>query len=175
MAERGFHGTSINDLADAAGVSGPAIYRHFPSKQSILAEMLIDVSRRLLEEGERRVAAAPDPAAAVASLINWHVEFALTEPDLIRVQERDLASLDPEQQRAVRRLQRGYTEIWVDQLRLVVTGLDLVTARVRVHATFGLLNSTPYSGRGVAVARMTSELTRFARAVLLLEPADPAN
>lgn len=175
MAERGFHGVSVNDLAEAAGVSGPAIYRHFPSKQGILADMLVDISNRLLVEGRRRVDAAEDPPSAIESLIAGHVEFALTEPDLIRVQERDLASLSVEQQREVRRLQRSYAEVWVGQLRLAIEGLDLTTARVRVHATFGLLNSTPYSGRGVAATRMTEELTRFARSVLFLDPVLPTD
>ncbi|MGZ4558245.1 MAG: TetR/AcrR family transcriptional regulator, partial [Mycobacteriaceae bacterium] len=56
MAERGFHGVSINDLGAAAGVSGPAVYRHFSSKQAILGEMLIGISQRLLDTGRQRVA-----------------------------------------------------------------------------------------------------------------------
>lgn len=39
--ERGYHGVGINDIAAAAGVTGPAIYRHFADKQAILAYVVL--------------------------------------------------------------------------------------------------------------------------------------
>ena len=47
FAERGFNGVSIEELGAAAGVSGPALYRHFPSKEAMLGELLIGASQRL--------------------------------------------------------------------------------------------------------------------------------
>src|SRR5439155_18713292 len=38
---RGYQGVGINDIAATAGVTGPAIYRHFADKQSILAYVLL--------------------------------------------------------------------------------------------------------------------------------------
>ena len=66
---------------------------------------------------------------------------------MIRVQDRDLASLNDRDRRVVRRLQRSYVELWTDVLCRLDRGLDLEGARVRAHAVFGLLNSTPHSGR----------------------------
>src|SRR5579863_8790628 len=63
FAERGFRAVSMEDLAAEAGVSGPAVYRHFASKEALLADLLIDVSRQLLEEGTRR-SANPSPLLA---------------------------------------------------------------------------------------------------------------
>ena len=51
FAERGYGATSIDDIGAAAGVSGPAIYWHFPGKQALLAAMLTDVSEQLLAGG----------------------------------------------------------------------------------------------------------------------------
>ena len=59
FAERGFNGVSINDIGAAVGVSGPALYRHFPSKDAVLGELLLGISRSLLAEGSRRREAAP--------------------------------------------------------------------------------------------------------------------
>src|SRR6478609_8201285 len=86
FAERGFNGVSIEDLGSAAGVSGPAVYRHFASKQAVLAALLVGVSERLLDGGTRVEDAADDPASALRALIVFHVDFAVTEPDTIRVQ-----------------------------------------------------------------------------------------
>lgn len=56
FAERGFDGVTLGDIGEAAGVSGPAVYRHVAGKQALLGAILVDVSERLLEGG-RRVAA----------------------------------------------------------------------------------------------------------------------
>ena len=61
FAARGFHGVSVADLGAACGISGPALYKHFPSKDAMLAEMLVSISDELLEVGRQRVAAASDP------------------------------------------------------------------------------------------------------------------
>jgi AcrR family transcriptional regulator len=145
FAERGFHGVSIDDLGAAVGISGPAIYRHFPSKEAMLAEMLVGISERLLAEGRRRVQQADGPDGALLALVGWHVEFALTEPALITVQERALASLAEADQQHVRRLQRRYVETWVDVIVAVVPAADEASARAAAHAIFGLINSTPHS------------------------------
>ena len=44
FAARGFHGVSVADLGAACGISGPALYKHFPSKDAMLAEMLVSIS-----------------------------------------------------------------------------------------------------------------------------------
>src|SRR5712664_2542038 len=76
FARRGFHGVTIDDIGAAAGMSGPGIYRHFPGKDAVLAEMLVGISERLLAEGSRRAEAAADAADALDALLDWHVGFA---------------------------------------------------------------------------------------------------
>ncbi|HEU0104493.1 MAG TPA: TetR/AcrR family transcriptional regulator [Mycobacteriales bacterium] len=152
FARRGFHGTTIEDLGAACGISGPALYKHFASKDEVLARLLVGISEQLLEGGRAVVASAPDPAAAVRGLVGFHADFATSEPDLIRVQDRDLANLSAPAARRVRSLQRSYVEVWVEALRRVRPDLGPDLARIEVHALFGLLNSTPHSG-STAVTR----------------------
>lgn len=146
FARRGFHGVSVDDLGAAAGISGPALYRHFRSKEAILSELLVGVSERLLAEGSRRVADAPDAGAALDALVEWHVAFAIDNADVIRVQVRDLASLPAPEHRRVRTLQQRYVHVWAGVIAQV-TGCDAGTAVAVAHAAFGLVNSTPHSGR----------------------------
>jgi AcrR family transcriptional regulator len=145
FAARGFHGVSVADLGAACGVSGPAIYKHFASKDAVLAEMLVSISQELLAVGRARVAAAPDAVAALVSLVDWHAGFALRHPPLIVVQDRDWQSLPSEARERVRSLQREYVDLWAEQLRLVHADLGLDRARAMAHAAFGLINSTPHS------------------------------
>ena len=78
-------------------------------------------------------------------LVDFHLDFALGESDLIRIQDRDLAHLPAAAKRQVRKAQRQYVEIWVDVLRQLDDELSETEARLMAHAAFGLLNSTPHS------------------------------
>jgi AcrR family transcriptional regulator len=145
FAERGFLAVRLEDIGAAAGVSGPAIYRHFPNKESLLVELLVGISTRLLAGAREVRSGETDAAAALDGLIDFHLDFALGEPDLIRIQDRDLAHLPAAAERQVRRAQRQYVEVWVGVLRELEPALAEADARLMAHAVFGLLNSTPHS------------------------------
>jgi AcrR family transcriptional regulator len=145
FAQKGFHGVSIAELGAACGFSGPALYRHFRSKDAVLAEMLVSISDELLNVGRERVRTSGSPEEALRALVDWHVTFALDHKALIVVQDRDWAALPLEAREKVRETQRKYVEVWVKQLRAIHPELAPKPARASVHATFGLLNSTPHS------------------------------
>jgi AcrR family transcriptional regulator len=144
FAERGFRAVSMEDLAAEAGVSGPAVYRHFASKEALLAHLLIDVSEQLLEQGTQH-AMSKSPIEAMESLIAFHTDFALRDRDLIRIQDHDFANLAPEDARTVSRLQRAYLDVWVRVFRRIDPTQSESIARTKIQAVFGLLNSTPHS------------------------------
>ena len=166
FAEHGFHGVSIADLGSACGFTGPAIYKHFRSKQAILAEMLVSISEELLAEGTRRVEEAADDKAALTALVDWHVTFALTHKPLIVVQDRDWSALPLEAREKVRTTQLAYVDVWVKVLRALHGNLSREQARARVHAGFGLINSTPHSAV-VSDAEMHDILSEMALRALL--------
>jgi AcrR family transcriptional regulator len=147
FAERGYAGVTIEDLGAAVGVSGPAVYRHFPGKAAVLAAILQGVSRTLLDGAERVLAESPDAASALRSLIRFHVDFAFSDADVIVVQDRELEQLDRGARHEVRSLQRRYVEHWVDILSELRPDRAETELRFRAHAAFGLLNSTPHSAR----------------------------
>ncbi|WP_267545342.1 TetR/AcrR family transcriptional regulator [Arthrobacter sp. H14-L1] len=147
FAQHGFSRVSIEDLGAAAGVSGPAVYRHFSGKQAVLGALLVGVSDDLLQGGSAVVAQAADGQAALCGLIRFHVDFALANRDVIRVQDRDLDSLAADDKAAVRTLQRSYIDVWVKLLGRLQPGTATAILRLKVQATFGLINSTPHSAR----------------------------
>jgi hypothetical protein len=98
-------------------------------------------------------------------LIAWHIDFALGNPALIVIQEREWGNLDSVGRKEVRSLQLAYIDIWVDTVRRLRNDLDAAEARSAVQATFGLLNSTPHSAR-ISEAAMRTRLALMARAAL---------
>ena len=144
FAERGYGGTSIDDLGAAAGISGPALYWHFPSKDALLAEMLTDISERLLDGAQGCVAASGDPTSAIRALVEFQAAFAVENPALITVHQRELPHLAARDRQVVRRTQRRYLEEWVTVLAALHPHVDQRELLTATHAVFGLLNSTPY-------------------------------
>lgn len=178
IAERGFLAVRLEDIGAAAGISGPAIYRHFTGKEALLVELLVGISTRLLAGAQAVLARDPDPEDALDGLIEFHLDFALSEPDLIRIQDRDLANLPATAQRQVRRAQRRYVETWVGALRSLDPTLAEDQARVMAHAAFGLLNSTPHSMKPAhrsAAPQGTRELLRSMTIAALRRGGTPAS
>ncbi|BDZ38359.1 TetR/AcrR family transcriptional regulator [Microbacterium suwonense] len=167
---RGYSGVSLEEIGSAVGVSGPAVYRHFAGKQALLGALLIGVSERLVAGG-LDVASRTDPGVErMRALVAFHVEFAIGNAPVIRVQDRDLAHLSDEGRSDVRRLQRAYIELWIDALSTLVDE-DRDALRLRVQACFGLLNSTPHSTSAAVRARVDTAhlLSAMALAALLAE------
>lgn len=107
FAERGYHGTSIRDIAAAAGITPAAIYSHFASKAGLLVAVY--------EEGVGRIAAALDAAlenasgpARLQAACAAHLETLLEGGDyaqvVLRVWPRDV----PEAAARLRRLRDSY-------------------------------------------------------------------
>ena len=163
FAERGFANVTVDDIGEAAGVSGPALYHHFAGKEALLGEMLIGISEYLLDGGRRVVADGGDDV--VERLVRFHAEFAIDDRSLITVHFRDLVHAKAADRSRVRNLQARYVSLWADALRERSPGLDRLTAQATVHATFGLLNSTPFSAR-LPRADMLALLTSMAAAGL---------
>jgi AcrR family transcriptional regulator len=166
IADRGFLAVRLEDIGAAAGVSGPAIYRHFPNKESLLVELLVGISTRLLAGARDARARNADAAAALDDLIDFHLDFALGEPDLIRIQDRDLAHLPEAAEKQVRKAQRQYVEVWVGVLRELNPKLAEADARLTAHAVFGLLNSTPHSMKSSDSSRIRPAGAARSRAVM---------
>ena len=161
FAARGFHRVTVDELGSALGVSGPALYHHFASKEALLGDMLVSISEELLAGGRSRIEESASPDDALVALLRGHIRFSLARTALITVHFRDLVHAPETSRLRVRELQGEYVELWVGVLSRLHPGLDPREGRAAVHAVFGLLNSTPHSLR----------IGRAAMSQLLLEMA----
>lgn len=65
FGEQGFHPASMNDVAEAAGVTKPVLYQHFRSKRDLYREVLTDVGAHLLDEITKATTSAKGPREQV--------------------------------------------------------------------------------------------------------------
>ena len=171
--ENGFHGAGIDDIAAAAGVTGPAIYRHFKNKDAVLvalfdrlAERLAAILQTVADEVGRVTPGAH--RSALETLVRHHVRLAFDERALIVVYISEERNLPGAERKRVRRFQRAYVEAWSDLLRTLRPDQSDDERRIAVHAAIGLLNSTGYR-RQVGLPRAQAEdmLARMALVALL--------
>src|ERR1700735_2758576 len=82
IAKHGYLGVRLEDIGGAAGVSGPAVYPPFASKDAVLAALLVGISHTLHDGGARIRQSAASPAQALLDLVAYQVDFALSDPEL---------------------------------------------------------------------------------------------
>ena len=81
FAERGFHGTSMDDVAEAAGVTKPVLYQHFGSKRDLYLELLDDVGAQLLSAIAAATTSAGRPRAQVEAGFAAYLEVVSSRPE----------------------------------------------------------------------------------------------
>jgi AcrR family transcriptional regulator len=161
----GFHNVGMDDIGEAAGVTGPALYFHFSSKTGLLAAIMERLQDELLDE--QITADARGPADALRRLVAHHVDFALNERALIAVWIRDSRSLPVADQRVLRERQRTYVARWVETLRQYNPDLDQAEALSVVHGVFNFIASIAFYEPKLDETRLRQLLERKATACLL--------
>lgn len=166
FAQHGYHGVGIDDIGTAAGISGPGVYRHFPSKQALLEVLCDRAMTRMLDGARRTHRAHPDPAQALEALVDLHVQFAVGERPLLGVWAREQRALSDDVRRSLRRRQREYERVWRAALGALRDDLDAGEVAVVVLGVLALLNATALSEAAVPASRLTPLLRRTALAAL---------
>ncbi|EFC83394.1 TetR/AcrR family transcriptional regulator [Parafrankia sp. EUN1f] len=69
FCERGYHGVGIDEIAAVVGISGPAVYRHFPNKYAILLHASRELIDTLVTAADEALAVPDEPAERMARLL----------------------------------------------------------------------------------------------------------
>jgi AcrR family transcriptional regulator len=136
FATRGYHAVGIDDIGEAAGISGPGVYRHFSSKQALLQSLCDLAVERMLE--------AARSAEGLEALVDLHVRFVVKEHALIRVWLREQWALDKESRRASLGQLRSYEGVWRDALATRRADLSADEVALVVSSVLGMLNATSH-------------------------------
>ena len=75
FAAHGFEGASLNDVAQAVGVTKAAVYHYFPTKKDIFDEMMVDLLERQYVAVGTEVNAAKSPPEKLKAFMRAHAEF----------------------------------------------------------------------------------------------------
>ncbi|AWH95886.1 TetR/AcrR family transcriptional regulator [Dietzia psychralcaliphila] len=97
FARHGYHGASIRTIADAAGLSVPGLYHHYPSKQAILRAVAEATMTEMLEHTTAAADdAGSDPAARFDNIVECLARFHMARRDHAFVASTEMRSMEPE-------------------------------------------------------------------------------
>lgn len=96
FAEQGYHAASMNDVAEAAGVTKPVLYQHFSSKRDLFVELLTSIGDELRDTIAKATADASGPRQQIEQGMVAYFRFVDTRTDSFRVLFGSGARRDPE-------------------------------------------------------------------------------
>lgn len=96
FAENGYHATSMNDVAEAAGVTKPVLYQHFSSKRELFVQLLTTIGDELRDTIAKATADAEGPRQQIEHGLRAYFRYVGESTDAFRVLFGSGARRDPE-------------------------------------------------------------------------------
>jgi TetR/AcrR family fatty acid metabolism transcriptional regulator len=173
FAAKGFHRTTVRDVAQAAGVADGTIYLYFGSKNEILATIFETALERFWERGRAFLEQDEDPLGQLDRLVHLHLTFMGEDRRLAAVFQVDLRHSFRFLGEVSREVLRGHLERVQSIIRrgqdsgVFATEPDAVTA---AHMVFGVLDqmvtSWVLSRRNYRLESQIPAVQRFLRQAL---------
>ena len=145
IAERGYHGTSIGDLAEATGLAAGGLYHYIGSKEQLLVAICDELMEPLLAEARELLDRPAPPEQHLRELVRLWVDHVARHRDhmLVFGQERHVLERGP-QWRDVRARRKAFEVLLDDVLRRGEDAGDFAFADrgLALRALLGMVNHT---------------------------------
>lgn len=138
--ERGYHKVGVVEIGARIGISGPAIYRHFSSKDEILAQLFNEA----MDEVTGPTEADADPHAELRMLIDRHVALALSRRALLSIFTHEERSLTEPLRKRFRQRMRAHAKHWESVLARCYPDADERAIAAAAQGAIGLIHSVVF-------------------------------
>ena len=140
FADKGFYGTSMNEVAEAAGVTKPVLYQHFTSKEALYRELVDELGTRLERAIVEGVADATGPRQQVEAGFHAYFRWATREGPAFRVLFAEHNRADPVLATAIEKVESAVADRVAGFIE--VEGLSDDERQVLAYGVVGLAEST---------------------------------
>jgi AcrR family transcriptional regulator len=110
LSERSYQGMSLRLLASKLRLQAGSLYNYIESKQQLLFWLMKDSTEKLLREFDATIARIQDPAEQILKFVTFHVGYHIANRKQASVLMSEMRSLTPHNYRAIKELQRVYTD-----------------------------------------------------------------
>jgi AcrR family transcriptional regulator len=135
FARNGFHSTSMNDVAEAAGVTKPVLYQHFDSKQELYLALLDDVGARMITAITKATAGATSGRSQTELGFRAYFQWVADDHDAFLLLFGFRSNRDEESTQAIRRIT---SEAASAIAPLIAADIDPDHRRTLAHGLVGL-------------------------------------
>jgi AcrR family transcriptional regulator len=135
FAKRGFHGASMNDVAEAAGVTKPVLYQHFASKQDLHLALIDDVGKRMITAISKGTAGATNGKNQTELGFQAYFRWVADDRDAFLLLFSTQASGDETATKAIRRITSDAASAIAP---LIAVDIDHEKQRTLAHGLVGL-------------------------------------
>ena len=149
LSRKGWAGTRLVDIAEVAEVQAPAVYYYWPSREDLLAEVVVTGQQATLEHVVASLDALPADASALERIdgaIAAHLEVVLRRSEFSLAAIRNAAQLPDDIRERQLVGQREYADVWRRLVEDAVAAGELtadVDARAARMLVLGALNWAP--------------------------------
>ncbi len=135
FAQKGFHNASMNDVADAAGVTKPVLYQHFESKRALYIAALEAVGESMIVAIRLATETAPSGRDKTTAGITAYFRWVMDDPDAFRLLFGSGTRRDEEFATVSNRIEKTTAEMIAP---LIAADVDAEQQRVFAHALIGM-------------------------------------
>lgn len=136
--EKGYHATTMREIAGAIGIKAGSLYNHYASKADVLLRIAHGTMQELLEGGQLAIERGATPRERLRELIKFHTVYHATYRFQARVTDDQLDALDAERRQNVQAVRDAYGRLFRDLLTEGRNAHGWVVADVPVTA-FGII------------------------------------
>jgi AcrR family transcriptional regulator len=144
--EKGYHATSMREVAAVVGIKAASVYNHFAAKEDILFEITSGTMKQMIAGGRAAVGSATSPEAQLRRLVEFHVRYSAENRLRAKVADDQLHALRAARRRGVLRIRDQYEALFRDVL---TRGRDEYGWQVDDVAVVTFAVATMASGVGV--------------------------
>lgn len=166
--DQGYGKVSVSDIAKAAGISGPSVYRHFPDKEAILAAAMRSAVDEMAETTARVLAR---PGATFDDLASAVFAMAVSRPGPLALWRWNRRHLTADQAREMIAASESVLGSWTEVLRRDHPEITDDDARVLTWAVLALGGSVPPSRGRIGIRRYRTDLEAASARVLRAAPS----
>lgn len=144
FAERGYHGTSTQDIADLLGMRQASLYYYFASKEAALEEVCAQGAAGFVENAEGIANRDCGPTEKLRALATVHITPLAERPDYIRTFLNERKWLPTESRRRIGGMSRRIEAIFETVIRAGIRQGEFrsdLNVRLTVFGILGMINS----------------------------------
>lgn len=140
FADKGYHQTTMRDLARASGMSLAGMYYYVGSKEDLLFQVQDRCFAGVLAGARAALDGVADPVEGLRAFLRHHVTFFAAHMPEMKVLSHEAESLGRERARRLRETKRAYAGLLEDLLRDLGPEVPETERAVTAYALFGMVN-----------------------------------